>query len=315
MGKKTSIYIWQITALEFTEKVWIEGTVIHGDHKQRKVHATWMGHLIEVLFSYFRKPASGVRLRIRTNTEEQTVKTNRKGRFSCLLDNFMPGEMQLSHQGEILELPGGYPYYFPQNSSSLEVVSDLDDTVLHSHTASALKRIYSILFILPRKRKAVAYTYQLMEWFKQQHIRVTYLSKSESNLFELIYAFINTQELPKGALLLSPYLKLYQLPKPKKGKDYKYNHLKTLLTQQPDKSFILIGDDTQRDMEVYTSIIRNYPGRIQKVFIRQSSFDRQREDYWQKLQATGVPAIYFKDGDKPGEAIGTLTSILNRSAV
>ena len=123
MGKRSSVYIWQFTALQFSKKIWIEGTLIYGNQGERKVHTTWIGHFIEVFLSYFRKPAAREELKIRTGTEEITLQTDSKGGFSCLLSHFEMDELQISHYGELLELPGGYPAYFPQNDSSLATFS------------------------------------------------------------------------------------------------------------------------------------------------------------------------------------------------
>lgn len=308
-----SVYLWQLTALELEDKVWLEGTVIRGHQPQPELASTWLGHLQEVLFSYFKEPATSITIQVHTQYETKEVHTDGKGRFSCLLEAFDPDSLQLKYREDALHPPQGYPYFFKKKKAPVEVISDLDDTVLHSYTASALKRIYSILFILPQKRRPVAYTYELMEWFKERGMRITYLSKSEANLFELISAFLKSKELPRGALLLSPFLRYHQLPKPNKGKDYKYNHLRTLLTEQPDRQVILLGDDTQRDMEIYTSIIHDFPERILKVFIRQSGLgqnDRQRE-LWNDLQRTQVPAVYFSDGDEAAQEIENLKALVN----
>lgn len=312
MELDTSINIWQLTALEFKNKVWIEGTVLQGKNSRKQSSATWAGHFIEVFSSYFKDPAAEVQLTLNTGKEEIQIQSNEKGRFNCLVNRFDHTSLRIFHQGVPLPFPEGYPFYFDRKPANVEVISDLDDTVLHSHTASALKRMYSILFVIPQKRKPVTYTRELMDWFNRQQVRITYLSKSESNLFELIAAFLRSNDLPRGALLLSPFLRYHQLPKPNKGKDYKYDHLRTFLREQPDNKIILLGDDTQRDMEIYTSIIHEFPERILKVYIRQTRLtqnERQKE-LWNRLRETGVPAVYFTDGEEAKREIAHLSSIL-----
>ena len=58
-----------------------------------------------------------------------------------------------------------------------------------------------------------------------------------------------------------------------------------------------MGDDSQRDMEVYADIAKEYDNRIIKVYIRQTRpkvFSYQKR-LWERLQSTGVPVEYFKD--------------------
>jgi len=315
MQDNEHIHIWQLTIIEMSEGVWLEGTAIKGDSKLFRSHSTWMGHLMETLGLYFKKPASHISLEINTGNEECQIETTNKGHFSALLKPFQIENFEMHYKDQKLDYDKEYPHYFKDTASYIEIISDLDDTVLYSHTASVLKRMYNILFILPNKRKPVVFTYELLDWFKHKSTRVIYLSKSESNLFKLISTFMKVQDLPKGPLLLSPYLRYFQLPKPHKGKNYKYNHLKTILSQQPNKQFILMGDDTQRDMEIYTQIVKDFPDRILKVFIRQTRFNRSdaQESLWQNLVASKVEAMYFNDSDSAKKEIDQLINALNLS--
>lgn len=292
-----NVHVWHLTMIEFDDSVWVEGTVIKGPKKLLQEPNTWFGHFINTFRLYFEHPAKDIQLHINTGAEQKKVNTTEKGHFSCLLKSFNSKDFNISYQGHVLEVVNTYPHYFDNSNSKIEVISDLDDTVLYSHTASVLKRMYNILFVLPNKRKSVDYTQEILEWLNNEKSRIIYLSKSESNLFRLISTFLKFKGLPKGPLLLSPYLRYFQLLKPNKGKDYKYNHLKTLIVEQPRKQFVLLGDDTQRDMEIYTKIIHDFPKRILKVFIRQTGFTRNetQEALWQDLKTSGVEAVYFRD--------------------
>ena len=113
------------------------------------------------------------------------------------------------------------------------------------------------------------------------------------------------RELSQGPLLLTPFLNFRQLLNPKKGEDYKLNNLRLLINQMPEKKFILLGDDSQRDMDAYTQTIQEYPERIKKVYIRQTRLTRKavQDEKWNKLLASGVDAVYFRDADEVGEEI------------
>ena len=70
-----------------------------------------------------------------------------------------------------------------------------------------------------------------------------------------------------------------------------------MISELPQKKFILIGDDTQRDMEIYTEVVNEFKEQIAMVFIRQTTLKRseKQEKMWQALQQTGVDATYFDD--------------------
>jgi len=105
--------------------------------------------------------------------------------------------------------------------------------------------------------------------------------------------------------MLTPFLNIRQLFHPKKGKDYKLNNLRLIIDHLPGKKFILLGDDTQRDMDVYSQINREYPDRIRKIYIRQTTLkpNIKQIEKWNTLQSTGADAIYFKDTDEIGEEV------------
>jgi hypothetical protein len=298
-----SVYLWQLNILQLGDKSLVNGTILRGKRKLRINTTTIAGNFFQVLRSYFHGTYAEKEVTFRMGTFRKELITTGKGHFSFMADTAPGDDIEILAGGKPLEIPPHYPHIFRQNGSRLEIISDLDDTVMISHTASALKRIATILFYRPKKRKSVAYTHALFRDFQERSYRITYLSKSESNLFGLITSVLKYREIPSGALLLTPFLNIRQLFDPKKGKDYKLNYLRSIISNLPDKKFILLGDDTQRDMDVYTQAVGEFPGRIRKIFIRQTGLVRKpvQVEKWNRLLATGVEAVYFQDTDEPGE--------------
>lgn len=308
-------YIWQLTATQLQDKTWICGTVLEGRQRKHKAPRTVLAHFTRVLGSYFKTPYAKEALKIQMGDRAQEVETTAKGFFSILMDAPLKEDLSISTQGEALPLPDDYPLLFPEEEAAVEIVSDIDDTILLSHTSSFFKRIGTILFRLPRKRRTILFTNKLLKQFHSSDFRVSYLSKSESNLFELISGVLSFQDLPQGALFLTPHLKLRQLFSDKE-KDYKLQHLLRLMKYLPNKRFILLGDDTQRDMDVYTHVVKQYEERIIKIYIRQTRQKRSREQQakWEQLLATGVDALYFEDSDEAESEIQLLKEKLSLSS-
>jgi phosphatidate phosphatase APP1 len=299
-----NMYVWQFSAVQFHQKVLVTGTLLRGKPVSKTTSSTLVGHFFRTMRSYFR-PVCGhqsLTLTLANQLPAASVTTNYKGYFSVMLDGQLSDGLTLEANGQTLDLPEHYPVLFERSNAHLEVVSDIDDTILLSHTASLAKRIATILFYRPHKRRTIVFSHALFQQFKDTGARVIYLSKSESNLFGLISAVVQYQELPEGPLLLTPYLNLRQLFNAKKGKNYKLNFLKLICENLPHKKLVLMGDDSQKDMEIYTQVAKLYPEQILKVYIRQTGFSKNTEQ-WQQLCATGVNAMYFNDADPVEEEI------------
>lgn len=306
-------FLWHFTAVELKDTVLVTGTVLKKQTSIDKSPHSIFTNAWNVLSSYRKKAYKRKPIHIETHGETFTVATSKKGYFFEILpiesfDNFKI----FDEEHKQLSIDQVHPYYFQNLSTSIEVISDIDDTVIHSHTASALKRISTILFKRPKRRNKVLFSNALLEYFDENQFRIAYLSKSESNLFGLITAIFRYNEIPSGPLFLTPYLKLKSLFKPKKGK-HKTDFLHQLITNLPDKKFILIGDDTQKDMDIYTEIVNTYKSQIIKVYIRQTTFsvDEVQEKKWEGLQKTGVDCMYFQDDDDINQEIVKLKTYLS----
>jgi phosphatidate phosphatase APP1 len=83
------------------------------------------------------------------------------------------------------------------------------------------------------------------------------------------------------------------------GKEHKRNTLERLSREFPWMKWLLIGDDGQKDEEVYGSSSRNHPENVAAVAIRQLTVG---EAVWaggrskRHGRGQGVPWIYAPDG-------------------
>lgn len=306
-------FLWHLTALELKDKVMITGTVLKNQTSIDKSPRSLLANAWHVLNSYRKKTYKRKSIFIETNGETFRIKTSKKGYFFEILpvSNFTGYKIYDESRNQ-LSVNQIHPSYFKNITTPIEVISDIDDTVIHSHTASALKRIKTILFKRPKRRNKVLFSNALLDFFDENKFRIAYLSKSESNLFGLITAIFRFNEIPAGPLFLTPYLKFKALFKPKKGQ-HKMDFLHVIISNLPDKQFILIGDDTQKDMDIYSEIVNIYNDQIIKVYIRQTTFsvDEIQKQKWEALKKTGVPCLYFQDDDDVNQEIEDLKQILN----
>lgn len=285
-------YLWQISIVHFKEKSIISGTILSGDVKQKK----WT---LRLPFVYFQKPLANHPIQIQVGRQEFNISTDQYGSFLLECNFIASHEVRIFSDKKQLKINQSYPFVFQRSDYPIMVISDVDDTLLVSYTASTWNRIWTILFTSPENRKSVGFTREILKAVSNMRGRIFYVSKSESNLFILLTSVIQKQNLPAGKLILTPFLRYTQLLHPKKGKDYKLKAIQKIIINSPNKMFILMGDDTQQDISVYTSIVKQYPDKIFKVYIRRTRKQLlgQKKKQLENLKNSVVSFFYFSDQD------------------
>lgn len=289
--------IWRISAIQFSDSTMISGVVLNSTSVKKVKITNYLKNALKIIQSYFKKVYANQEIFVTANNQTLKTNTDAFGGFSVQFNFIIEDEV-------IVKLPGNetpldfhqtYPVLFKDSPSKLNVISDVDDSIMVSYTKTNFKRFFTTLFKVAEKRDVVSYSQELFEFLKTKNARFFYVSKSENNLFSLIATFISHNKLPIGPLLLTPYLSASQLLFNKKERDFKLNRIKYIVENSNNENFILLGDDTQKDMEIYATIARNYPSQIVTVYIRktkQTSTKLQLE-YWEALKDTGVEAYYF----------------------
>lgn len=294
--------VWKIEVVKYpNNKTEVSGVLLKGSPVLIDTGSTVFRNLRSIISTYFSPTLSNASIQVTVNRSTETVKTDSKGKFKASFICDSPKNIFIQPNGmeTISPILQDYPLVFSNTNSSFDIISDIDDTIVKSYTSDIAKRISTILFKRAGNRKTVEYTWNLFQSLKKFNPGIYYVSKSESNLFYLLASIIESADLPKGTLFLTPYLKWYQVFKPKKGLNYKYNNIAAIISKSEPKKFILLGDDTQRDMDVYTQVVKDFPGRIVHVYIRQTRLKRNfiQLKKWHNLQSTEVSATYFTEDD------------------
>ncbi|WP_029035086.1 App1 family protein [Salinimicrobium terrae] len=169
----------------------------------------------------------------------------------------------------------------PPTKASFGVISDIDDTILHTGVTSFLKwrLIKNSLFKNAHNRISLEGSpkfYRDLHAGKKGNEQnpMIYLSNSPWNLYEYLKLFLEINDFPKGPILLrdfrTPFDRTLKPEKPHKQKEI-INILKTY----PNLNFILIGDSGEHDPAIYTEIAAQYPDRILAIYLRSVNHRRQ----------------------------------------
>ena len=181
-------------------------------------------------------------------------------------------------------------------------ISDIDDTFLISHSSNLRKRLYVLFTKNARTRKPfddVVRHYQLLATtIKNDNERNSffYVSSSEWNLYDMVTEFSRTHELPRGVYLLNQLKTFSEVLKTGQNKHAgKFTRIVRIIETYPKMQFVLLGDDTQEDPNIYLSVAEHFPSNIYGVYIRQVNAKNvdNTNKVIEKLQTAGVHCCYF----------------------
>ena len=199
--------------------------------------------------------------------------------------------------------------------STFAFVSDIDDTFLISHSSRLRKRLYVLLTKNARSRKpftGVVNHYQLLAASSQKENVANpffYVSSSEWNLFEFIKEFTRENGLPKGVYLLNELKKFREVWRTGQNKHAtKFFRIVRIVEAYPHLRFILLGDDSQEDPNIYSALVDHFTDKIFAVYIRRIHKNKYAgvQKVVDKIITAGIPCCYFIHS---GEAIAHSKSI------
>jgi phosphatidate phosphatase APP1 len=232
-----------------------------------------------------------------------TSKTDASGSFFFQADA-VPQQSQLreillANGTSVRIVEGLYTRVIHRVDSPIIVISDIDDTLLHSHISNRLLKLRTLMFTSMEKRKAVDSMMKLVHDLRGAGATPFYLSNSEQNLYPLIYRFLLHNGFPEGPLFLKQMRKvrdIFRYVRLEEREQHKTKMLEVLLKLFPEKKYFLLGDNTQLDLKIYLKIAKQYPESIRYIIIRKVLGDSHDESFLtetkEKLKAAGIGFFY-----------------------
>nr|WP_302180057.1 App1 family protein [Chryseosolibacter indicus] len=273
------------------------------DYNRRKTFRT-------LLRLYQTKPFSNQQIVLEFNEIQVKVKTNVYGAFYEKIPLDLKGstltKVIVSTGEEVKLIDGLYDKYIHHFGSDKIVVSDIDDTLLHSFIKKKLRKFRALMLTTMEKRKVVENMQHLMNKFVMQGAIPVYLSNSEQNLYPLIYRFLFHNKFPRGPLFLKQMRTLWDVVRNIKyplQDIHKTTTLQELIQFFPEKKFILMGDNTQRDIFIYLDVAEKFYERIDCIIIRKVVNNKNEtaliEQSIERLKGRDIKFYYAEDF--PGE--------------
>lgn len=276
------------------ERVHLKGRVLADPVVESKLDDTGLRNLFNMLRRYRTDEVPGARVRVEFEDEQVEVETDGEGYFDAVLEpDQVPDTEGLWHpvEHELIEPKphsrvGQSSFAFPNRAqlpkdARFGVISDVDDTIVHTGATNLLRHARVVLLNSPHTRVPFAGVGAFYRALQNDGGRRTnpiwYVSSSPWNIYELLVEFMQVHNIPVGPL----FLKDFGIDREKFIRaghtDYKVDRIERVLQTYPDLPFILVGDSGQKDPEVYRDVVAKYPDQIEAVYVRDVSPSRVDE--------------------------------------
>ncbi len=289
------------------------GHVLKGKPTQRgRLTHNVFANIAGLIRLFFIKPLAGVTIRLQWNDQAFETVTEYDGFFkfewvseASVAAGWHPVTVSLAHTAD--KKVEGHGNLFVPHSTQYAFISDIDDTVLVSHSASKFKRLRVLFTKNPHSRKAfddVVRHYHLLSTAHTQPDVPNpffYVSSSEWNLYNDLNEFFKHNGLPPGAFLLNEIKKWYQLFKTGKTKHQgKLIRVARILEVFPKQRFILLGDNSQSDPDIYAAIAQKYPHKIVAIYIRNINCSRKEatQQVLDSIENKEIHTCLFDDNEE-----------------
>jgi len=171
----------------------------------------------------------------------------------------------------------------PSREAQFGVITDVDDTILHTGVVSTLKWrvLFNTIFKNAGKRlplEGASEFYHLLHrgTSGENANPIFYVSHSPWNLYRYLEFFLKKNNFPKGPILLRSFKTIFTR-KSKQVQPQKQKEILDLLKTYPNSKFILIGDSGEHDADIYIEIAKAHPNQILAIYLRSVEHEKKME--------------------------------------
>jgi phosphatidate phosphatase APP1 len=239
-----------------------------------------VSELRDVMRRIRRRPVRGARIVARFYGATTEVETDADGYFRI---EMAPGEpVPADRRWHRLEIAMLAPervaaeaeVYVPPPQSRFVVVSDIDDTVMHTGVVNKAAMLWR-LFVQDADARTVfpgvSHLYRALHQGAGggEANAMLYVSRAPWGIYDLLEEFFRRHEIPVGPILfLREWGISWKHPLPRRAVDHKRVLIEAMMALYAEMPFVLIGDSGQHDPEVYCRIAEAAGGRVLAVYIR-----------------------------------------------
>ena len=163
--------------------------------------------------------------------------------------------------------------FVPSEHVEFGIISDIDDTIVPTGATKMWAMVKTTFLGNAMTRvpfPGVAAFYQALSKGLVGHENnpFFYVSSSPWNLYDFLHELMSIHHLPQGPLMLRDVGLSQEHFFAGSHTVHKLVQIERIFDIITDIPFILIGDSGQHDAEIYLQVIRDFPGRVKMVYIR-----------------------------------------------
>lgn len=292
------------------KEAFLRGRVLEKEeiiHSDKVVPNTLYNNLKKSWKRYSSNEVPGVGVRGTFNGVEASSITDNDGYFDLHFESFEASELEGGWHNvelEITQMPFGLEYeakavgevLISEQENSFGVISDVDDTIIHTNIIRKIQMIMNTLIFDSVNRVAfdgVPELYRALCGNNENPL--FFVSGSSYNLYEMLVTFCEINRIPKAPFLLRDlgiseghWIK-------ESSESFKTRNIEFILNVYEKLTFILIGDSGEKDPEIYLDIHKKYPGRILAIYIRHVHSDAREKEINEMTKDLGIPFLLMQD--------------------
>jgi phosphatidate phosphatase APP1 len=271
------------------EEVFLIGRVFRQPTFRSRAPAdSWRGLLLEAARRLLSWGVADAVLMARFGGAEQRITTDRDGYFRVRMQPAEPPPAErLWHEMGIellqpIRIVTSGEIFLPPAHCRFVVISDIDDTITETGVANKLRMLWNLFMQGAQSRVAFPGMAALLQALHhgasgRAANPMLYVSRGPWSIYEILDEFFQLHRIPIGPILfLREWGLTVQSPLPRRAEDHKLELIRNMLALYRELPFVLIGDSGQRDPEIYAQIVREHPGCVLSIYIRNVSRDPAR---------------------------------------
>ncbi|MFW6289501.1 MAG: App1 family protein [Mariniphaga sp.] len=192
--------------------------------------------------------------------------------------------------------------YIPSDDSEYGIISDIDDTIVPTGATRMMDMMRITFFRNAHTRvpfPGVAAFYQSLAkgTTGKGHNPFFYVSSSPWNLYDFLKELMEVHGIPQGPLLLRDIGLSRDNLFSGSHSEHKLMQVERIFRIIEDIPFILVGDSGQHDAEIYLQVIKDFPGRVKMIYIRDvSAFNHKKvKKIAEEVKSHGVEMMLVND--------------------
>ena len=223
-----------------------------------------------------------------SNEEIHAVRSTGKNDNRLWYTAFLPSDDRRTFAGEIELI----------ESHGLSLISDIDDTIKITEVTDR-RALLANTFL--GEFKPVPGMSDVYRYWESRGAQFHYISASPWQLYEPVAEFLKADSFPTGSM----HMKVFRL-KDRSAlallatqHEYKSEIIEKILSDFPQRQFILIGDGGEQDPEIYGELARRHSNQVLRIWIRETA--KEQSDRRFQLAFKALPRDRWQVFREPSE--------------